>query len=782
MATAGVVGPINIDANNSSDPQIQKGGQPGEGEGEEEVPMQDIPKDQVEKLRVLRLRTWITGGLVGSICTCSNVYIGLKTGWGLGSSIFAAIFGFAILSPLSRRIPWMAPMNIKEGCALQTAGSAAGGLSAGFVSAIPALFMLNVLTENVNKYISHFFLWTLSAAYFGIFVAVPLRSYFLEKQKLVFPAGIATAEVLQGLFESAEGAHGGMKKAKIMLLVFLLACCWKVFTDAVMPVLYLIPIFWYISDNGRIQWAADADLFKWRICLTPAFISIGMLMGAGAAISYLLGSLIAWAVVGPYLYYSGEVSRVFGFNVDNPSAQYWLLWPGITIMVVGGFADLFCNYKVLYHAVQGICSETWQGLRRFFSSSSSSARRNSHLATGQPPAPSQEGEEAAEGEEGGVKGEKEKGKEEKKRLSRPQLSAMGTYLSDSQEVSAGGEQQEGEEADKAEGEGEEVEEEPLHLTDDTTPMSERIPRAWWVSGLFISGGFTVFVLSFFFKIAWWQVILALFMAFVLAFIGIQSSGECSINPVGVIGKCTQLVFAAVAPGNVSANLLSGNVAGSCAGQSVDLMTDFKTGQLVRAPPRPLFFAQMGGAMFGVFFTVGAFWLFASAYPCILEFSDDSCDFAVPAGKAWAGVAQGLTNGFDKSVPPSSAWACVAAAGTAVILSLLRKFLPQKYAVFVPSANAIGLGFVVPQPYLGIAMVMGAGIAAGWKRCGPKSHDEYMQVIAAALSAGEGFGGVVFAFMIVAGYSWGGIQAGLSPTETERIAMGLNDQEQRLLLI
>lgn len=49
-----------------------------------------------------------------------------------------------------------------------------------------------------------------------------------------------------------------------------------------------------------------------------------------------------------------------------------------------------------------------------------------------------------------------------------------------------------------------------------------------------------------------------------------------------MGKITQLSFAAISPGNVSANLMSANVTGGAAGQCADMMHDFKTGLLLGA--------------------------------------------------------------------------------------------------------------------------------------------------------------------------------------------------------
>lgn len=83
----------------------------------------------------------------------SNTYLGLKIGWTFGASLFGAIFSFAILKPLSRALPpkWGGGyFGPQENCSAQSAATTAGGLSAGFVSGIPAMYKLGLMTTPSN--------------------------------------------------------------------------------------------------------------------------------------------------------------------------------------------------------------------------------------------------------------------------------------------------------------------------------------------------------------------------------------------------------------------------------------------------------------------------------------------------------------------------------------------------------------------------------------------------------------------------------------------------------
>ncbi|KAI8804216.1 hypothetical protein BJ742DRAFT_456499 [Cladochytrium replicatum] len=77
-----------------------------------------------------------------------------------------------------------------------------------------------------------------------------------------------------------------------------------------------------------------------------------------------------------------------------------------------------------------------------------------------------------------------------------------------------------------------------------------------------------------------EAILAILLGFIFAFIGIQSSGETDIVPIGTIGKTSQFVFAAFRDPNQSqmskTNLINGQIAAACAAQTVDMVGDLKT--------------------------------------------------------------------------------------------------------------------------------------------------------------------------------------------------------------
>lgn len=61
-------------------------------------PLRGIPDEEQQ----LSVRALVIGCALGAIVSASNIYLGLKTGWTFGASLFGSILGFAILKPLSR--------------------------------------------------------------------------------------------------------------------------------------------------------------------------------------------------------------------------------------------------------------------------------------------------------------------------------------------------------------------------------------------------------------------------------------------------------------------------------------------------------------------------------------------------------------------------------------------------------------------------------------------------------------------------------------------------------
>lgn len=146
----------------------------------------------------------------------SHDYTFIIPGFTFGPQLFGAIFGFAILKPISRAIPesgllgklFGGDFGPKENCTVQTAATASGGLGILFVSAIPAMYRLNLLSELPQTDFGKLIALTTCSGFFGVFFAIPLRKHFIINQKLTFPTPTATAFTIRALHDGRTGEDG----------------------------------------------------------------------------------------------------------------------------------------------------------------------------------------------------------------------------------------------------------------------------------------------------------------------------------------------------------------------------------------------------------------------------------------------------------------------------------------------------------------------------------------------------------------------------------------------
>ena len=269
---------------------------------------------------------------------------------------------------------------------------------------------------------------------------------------------------------------------------------------------------------------------------------------------------------------------------------------------------------------------------------------------------------------------------------------------------------------------------------------EEIPNSWWIGGLCVGTVIAAVIGYYVFQIAPWLTLIAVALSAVLAIVAVRSVGETDINPVGGMGKVTQLVYGAVAPGVMTTNLMAAAVTGAGASQAGDMMQDLKTGHLLGASPRKQFLAQLIGICFGVVFVVPVYALFTASY----EIGGDK--LPAPAAFAWKAMAELLAKGTD-ALPAFALEAALIAAIVGIVLPLLRKV--PKIAPYVPSGLAMGIAFIIPAFY-SLVIVYGMVGWLIWRRVSPGTVDKYNFALASGLVAGEGLMGIVNAVLTIFG--------------------------------
>ncbi|PWN96106.1 OPT superfamily oligopeptide transporter [Tilletiopsis washingtonensis] len=649
----------------------------------------------------LTVRAVLVGTALGLVIGASNVYLGLKTGITFGGGLFGGILGFAVLKFMSRTFPAAfggGSFGPRENVTVQSAATASSGLASMFVAAVPAMYRLGLLTTPRQDF-GRLVTFSLVSAFYGCFFAIPLRKFYILKQKLIFPSPTATAIVIRSL-HSTGGAAIAMKKVWVLVYSFVASIAWVVVNQYVPGILLDQHVFyWFYTWGWRTALAVDN--WNWYTEITPAYTGAGMLAGMNASWSMLGGAFLAWGIIGPSLIATGQATgrqlepmdpqsrwsytsmnyKPLTQDIHEASPRYWLLWPGVFIMLLCSVTEVACNAPTIYRGFRGA----------FLSAKDMVQRKPVREFPGEIP--------------------------------------------------------------------------------DPAPKEQQVQWYYWVGGLVLSVIFTVVVCAVQFDMSVGLTILAILLAFIFSFIGIQCSGTTDTNPLTAVAKVSQLILGGVTkaegrPINQARleNLIGGSIASSAAAHAVDMVGDLKTGHWVRASPRSQFWAQLAGSVFAIPFSAGLFVLFSSAYPCINDASIEECPFSVPSVAAWQAVAVAVT-APKLPVSLSSGLTAIFLGGFFSLLIVARYFwIPTKYHNYLPNGNAVGLSFVLPQIYVPIAMAFGATLAHFWNKKYTRSSELYMYSVAAGMVAGEGIGGVINAALTIGGVDGGvyGTTVGLPP--------------------
>ncbi len=212
--------------------------------------------------------------------TAANMYLGLKVGLTIATSIPAAVISMAFLGLFPGS-------NIRENNIVQTVCSAAGAL-ASVIFILPSLVIIGWWTG--------FPFWTsflvcASGGVLGVLFTIPLRRALVTQSDLPYPEGVAAAEVLKvGADMRAENpdAHDGLLAVVYGALAsagLAIAVAMRVAADGVQG-------FFKI---GAV--AATGYTFSFSLALAGA----GHLVGISVGLAMFVGILIAWAGAVPII-------------------------------------------------------------------------------------------------------------------------------------------------------------------------------------------------------------------------------------------------------------------------------------------------------------------------------------------------------------------------------------------------------------------------------------------------------------------------------------------------
>lgn len=256
-----------------------------------------------QPLREFTLRGVLLGALITLAFTAANVYLGLKVGLTFASAIPAAVISMALLYRFK-------DSNILENNMVQTQASAAGTLSS-VIFVLPGLLMLGLW--------SGFPFWQTAlicaaGGTLGVLYTVPLRRVMVvQSPHLPYPEGVAAAEVLRVGDAQRHHEAGARKSDGLRQLGWGtgLAALFALFSNG----------FRVLADSINVWLPAGSVAFRFAAGFSPALLAAGYLMGAAAGVAVLLGVVLCWGVVVPWLV--AHATPEAGVAVEALSNQLW---------------------------------------------------------------------------------------------------------------------------------------------------------------------------------------------------------------------------------------------------------------------------------------------------------------------------------------------------------------------------------------------------------------------------------------------------------------------------
>ncbi len=240
----------------------------------------------------------------------------------------------------------------------------------------------------------------------------------------------------------------------------------------------------------------------------------------------------------------------------------------------------------------------------------------------------------------------------------------------------------------------------------------------------------------------WMSAIAIFLSVPLMLVGLRALGETNWGPISALSNMMQGIFAAIAPGNVNANILGNATTGTIASTSEGLMQDYKAGHIIGSTPRAMTIAQLIGAPIGAAALAFIYPLLVSTYGIVGE----NAQLAAPTARRAAGFAEILSAGVS-ALPPYA----LEAMAIGIVLGILFALAENtRWRTIMPSPTGLSLGLLLP--FAAVATIfVGAVLGAIWWLVARRSAEVYVVPLASGFIAGEALIAVLVPLLLWLGF-------------------------------
>lgn len=238
------------------------------------------------KKKYKEVTVWsVTVGLLMTILfSAAAAYLGLKVGQVFEAAIPIAIIAIGLSNVAKKNDA------LSQNVIIQSIGGCSGGVVAGAIFTLPALYILQGKGYDIEINYMQVFLSSLLGGVLGILFLVPFRKYFVKEQhgKFPFPEATATTQVLVS----------GQKKGKDSLLLVISGLIGGLYD-------FCISTFglWAETVSTKVMgWGmalADKVKLMFKVNVGAAVLGLGYIIGLKYAFIICCGSMLVWFIIIP---------------------------------------------------------------------------------------------------------------------------------------------------------------------------------------------------------------------------------------------------------------------------------------------------------------------------------------------------------------------------------------------------------------------------------------------------------------------------------------------------
>jgi putative OPT family oligopeptide transporter len=270
------------------------------------------------------VRALILGLLMCVVLGAANAYLGLKAGMTIAATYPAAVIGMAVIKAFKGSL-------LEENFA-RTVGSIGESIAAGAIFTIPAFVILKLWTfDTVTDYLTATALMIVGGILGILFVTI-LRRVMVEDKSLPFPESVAASEIHKAGQRGAEAAKQLFQAMGVGAVIKLL--------DA-LGVFSVSNSIWLAVGTAKASFvklgmglkATKLSTGGWTSfsapAVSPAYISVGYIIGPELGALNFAGGLLAWGLFVPLLVYFLGPQLIDGYLATAPDeAAAWTAMVG----------------------------------------------------------------------------------------------------------------------------------------------------------------------------------------------------------------------------------------------------------------------------------------------------------------------------------------------------------------------------------------------------------------------------------------------------------------------